>query len=177
MPSLVRQQMLKEIEAHFEKNSFAFFSNFDKLSVASMSDLRNKLARIGSRSVVVKHTLAAKALKARKGSEAEKFLKSMVLVTFGSGEPQQVSKTLVEFSKANAQFVSAGVFFEDKVYDDAFVKALASLPSRKELLTQVAVRVKSPISGLVLTLNALLRGVAVCLNEVKKQKESQAPAV
>ncbi len=176
MPALVKEKMLAEVENQFAKSSFAFFSNFDKLSVASVSDLRNKLAKLGLRSMVLKHTLASKTLKARNASDAEKFFKNFVFVTFGNGEPQQVSKTLLEFAKANNQFSAAGVYFENKVYDEAFVKALANLPSRKELLTQVAVRMKSPISGVVLTLNALLKGVAVALNEVKKQKESKASA-
>ena len=67
-----------------------------------------------------------------------------------------------------------GILFEDKVYDQEFVKQLSKLPSRQELLTQVVVRVKSPISGFVLTLNQLVKGVVVALNEVKKKKELQA---
>ena len=173
MPSIVNKNMMIEIDKQFEKSSFAFFSNFDKLSVAAISDLRSKLAKSGTRSVVMKHSLAKKVLKAREAANAEKFLKGFVFVTFGSQDPQVISKALLDFSKTNEQFVSAGVFFEKKVYDKEFIKQLASLPSRKELLTQVVVRVKSPISGFVLTLNQMLRGVVVALNEVKKLKEAQ----
>ena len=173
MPSLVNKNMMIEIDKQFEKNSFAFFSNFDQLSVASISDLRSKLAKAGTRSVVVKHSLAKKVLKSRAADGAEKFLKGFVFVTFGSKDPQVISKTLLDFAKTNEKFISSGVFFEQKVYDKEFVKQLASLPSRKELLTQVVVRVKSPITGIVLTLNQLVKGIVVALNEVKKLKETQ----
>ncbi len=63
------------------------------------------------------------------------------------------------------------MILEDKVYDQEFVKQLAKFPTRKELLTQVVVRVKSPISGFVMTLSQVLRGLVTVLSEVKKQKE------
>ena len=173
MPSLVNNVMMREIEKEFDKNSFAFFSNFDKLSVAAISDLRSKLAKSGARSMVMKHALAKKVLKKKKADDAGKFFKGFVFVTFGTEDPQIVSKALLDFAKLNTQFVASGIFFEKKVYDQNFVKQLASLPSRKELLTQVVVRVKSPITGIVLTLNQLLKGVVVALNEVKKIKEAQ----
>ena len=102
-------------------------------------------------------------------------MKGQILITFGTVDPQNISKTIVDFSKTNDKVVPAGVVFEDKVYGQDFVKRLATLPSRHELLTQVVVRVKSPISGFVMTLGAITRGLVVALNEIKKQKEA-APA-
>ncbi|MSR77047.1 MAG: 50S ribosomal protein L10 [Candidatus Omnitrophica bacterium] len=173
MPSVVNKVMMREIENQFEENAFAFFSSFDKLSVAAISELRNKLSKTGTRSMVIKHALAKKVLKARKADAADKFFKGFVFVTFGSNDPQIVSKALLEFSKTNNRFISSGVYFERKIHDQDFVKQLASLPSRKELLTQVVLRIKSPITGIVLTLHQVLRGFVVALNEVKKLKEAQ----
>jgi large subunit ribosomal protein L10 len=122
--------------------------------------------------MVMKHALAKKALSSLQFSEAGEFLKNNVLVTIADKEPQIVSKALVDFAKTNAKLVTAGVIFEKKVYGQAYVKALAQLPSRHELLTQVVVRIKSPITGFVMTLGQLIRGLVVTLNEVKKQKEA-----
>ena len=104
---------------------------------------------------------------------AEKFLKGQILVTFGEKDPQNISKAIMDFAKTHNKLVPAAVVFESKVYGQEFVKRLAMLPSRHELLTQVVVRIKSPISGLVLTLGQITRGLVVALNEIKKQKQAQ----
>ena len=172
MPSVVKEIMLKEIAQAFESNPYAFISSFDALTVADISDLRRNLEKVAKRSVVIKHTLAKKVLSKLQLASAEKLLQGNVLLTIADKEPQSISKTLVDFAKSNKKLVPAGVVFEKKVYDAEFVKSLAQLPSRQELLTQVVVRVKSPITGLVMTLGQVLRGLAVVLNEVKKKKEA-----
>ena len=176
MPSLAKELMMRELEKEFKNNSCAFFSSFQKLSVADISEFRRTVEKVSKRSMVVKHAMAKKIFSTSNISEAEIFLKGQILVTFASGEPQLVSKTIVDFSKKNDKLAPAGVIFENKVYDAEFVRRLAKLPSRHELLTQIVVRVKSPISGFVMTLNQVLRGFVVALNEIKKQKEAQPQA-
>lgn len=176
MPHLVKEMMLKEISAQFEANPYAFISSFDGLSVADISDFRRSLNKVSKRSLLVKHSLAKKVFASRKIADAEKFLKGSVVVTFGSTDPQPISKAIMEYVKTHEKWAPQGVILENKVYDQEFVKRLAKLPTRHELLTQVAMRVKSPITGLVLTLNQLVRGLAVAINEIKKKKEGLAAA-
>ncbi len=174
MPSSTKEMMLKEIMTEFDANTCAFISTYETLSVADLSDFRRKTEKFAKRSLQVKHTLAKKAFDSKKFTEAEKFLKSQVLVTFGTKDPQAISKAIVDFAKGNNKLTPAGMIMDNKVYGQEFVKQLAALPSRHELLTQVVVRVKSPISGFVMTLGQLTRGLVVALNEVKKKKELQA---
>lgn len=174
MPSLVKEIMLREIAKEFEAHPYAFVSSFDGMSVADVSDFRRCVEKVAKRSLVVKHSLAKKVFETKNWAQADNLLKGSVFVTFGTQDPQNISKAIVEFSKTHERLIPSGVIFENEVYDKEFIKSLARLPSRKELLTQVVIRVKSPISGLVLTLNQLVRGVAVALNEIKKQKELQS---
>ncbi len=174
MPSLAKELMMKELEQQFQHSSCTFISSFQGLSVADISDFRRAIEKVAPRSIVIKHSMAKKIFIQRALPDAEKLLKGQVLVTFGEGEPQNVSKSIVAFAKGNNKLVPSGVIFENKVYGADFVKRLAVMPSRHELLTQVAVRVKSPISGLVLTLAQLTRGLVIAINEVKKKKELQA---
>lgn len=172
MPSLVKELMMKELEREFESYPYAFFSSFSVLPDAELSEFRRAIEKVSSRTMMVKHALAKKVFEGRKLNDADKLLKGSVLVTFGKKDPQVISKALLDFIKTHDKLASTGVLFEDKVYDQEFVKQLSKLPSRQELLTQVVVRVKSPITGFVLTLSALMRGVVIALNEVKKQKEA-----
>ncbi len=176
MPSFAKELMMKELEKEFKDNSSVFFSSFHALSVADISEFRRTIEKVSKRSMVLKHAMAKKIFSDSNLGEAEKFLSGQVLVTFASGEPQVVSKTIVDFSKKNNKLAPAGVIFENKVYDAEFVRRLAKLPSRHELLTQVVTRVKSPISGFVMTLSQVLRGVVTVISEIKKQKEAQPQA-
>lgn len=172
MPSLVNQMIIEEMKKDFEKNHYAFISTFDGLPVSSIAELRRSLEKCANRSMLVKHTLARKAFDSLSLNGTEAYLKSQVLVTLGDKDPQAISKVLMDFAKSNNQFSPTAVVFEKKLYDGTFVKSLSQLPSRHELLTQLVVRVKSPISGFVITLNQLLRGFVVAINEIKKKKES-----
>ena len=149
-------------------------NNFKTMTVADMTELRGSLEKAAKRTMVLKHTFAKKVFTERKFNDAEKFLKSSVLVTFCDKDPQIISKALVKFAKGNKKLVPSGVIFEDKVYGSDFVERLSKLPSRQELLTQMVVRVKSPISGLVMTLGQVMRGFVVALNQIKDKKQAQA---
>lgn len=170
MPSVVRELLMQEMKHEFETNPYAFISNFEGLTVADLSDLRRSLSKVAKRSLLVKHSFVKKVFAARQLSETDPLLKGSVLVTFGEKEPQMISKALVEFARTNQKLVPAGVIFENKVFGQDFVKRLAMLPSRHDLLTQMVVRVKSPISGLVLTLGQVMRGLAVALNAIREKK-------
>ena len=176
MPSFVKEIMMKELAREFEASPYAFISNFEGLAVADLSDFRRSIEKVAKRSVVVKHTLAKRVFSELKISEAEKFLKGSVLVTLGDKEPQAISKAIVEFAKSHERLVVAGAVLDRKVYDQEYVKQLARLPSRHELLTKVAVGVKAPISGFVMTLAQVLRGFVVALNEIKKKREAAPQA-
>ena len=155
--TLAKQLLLEEIEREFASSRSAFFSRFDRLNVQDISELRRTLEKMSRRTLVVKHTLTRKVLEKLQLTEAGQFLEGSVLVTLGAQEPQAVSKALVEFAKSHESLQLKGMIFDGKVYEAGTIKELAKLPSRKELLTWVAVGLKSPISRLALLLDLRAR--------------------
>jgi large subunit ribosomal protein L10 len=175
MPSFEKELMFSEIIKEFEKSPYTFISSFQGLSVSDLTAARVSLEKVARRSMVIKHAMARKIFEKMKFEGAEKFLKDSIIVTFGEKDPQDISKKIVDYAKANDKWKAAGVIFEGQVHGEDFVKALAKLPSRKELLTQVVVRMKSPIAGVVNVLGALTRNLVVTIAEIRKKKEA-APA-
>lgn len=168
--SLGKKLLLEEIEREFSSSENAFFSRFDRLSVADMSELRRNLDKVSRRTLVMKHSLTKKVLEKNKVADAIRFLEGSVLVTLGAKEPQLASKTLVDFVKGHENLQLKGMILDGKVYDGSFIKELAKLPPRKELLTMVATRMKSPIARLAMTLGGILQSFVSVLNEVQKKK-------
>ena len=176
MPSLEKELMFQEIVKEFEQSPYAFISNLQGISVLDISDARRGLQKVARRSLMVKHAMARKIFAKFNVSGAEKFLNGSVVITFGDKDPQDISKKLVDFAKTNDKWKPAGVIFEGQIYGEEFVKQLAKLPSRKELLTQLVLRLNSPIQGFANVLGALTRNLVVVLEEVRKKKAAAGAA-
>lgn len=174
MPSVEKELMMKEIVQEFEKSPYAFISSFHGLKVSDLSEIRRNLEKVSSRSIVVKHTMACKILKQLNFKDTDSFLNGSVVLTFGDKDPQKISKALMTSAKGNEKWKPSGVIFEGDTKGFDFVKRLAALPSKKELLTQMLLRMNAPISGFVTVLSGLTRGLVVALSEIKKQKEASA---
>ncbi len=176
MPSIDKEMMYQEIEREFEKSPYVFFSNFEKVSVSDLSKARAKMNASANRSMLVKHAMARKILKGRGvTANVESLLTGSVLLTFGDKEPQDISKGVVEGTKVSEKIKCSGVLFEGKLEGAEFVQQLSKLPSRHELLTQMVVRMNSPITGFVCVLANTMRGLVVALDQVRTKKEA-APA-
>ncbi len=176
MPSFEKELIYNEIVKELEKSPYAFISNLDGISVLDISDIRRGLEKVSNRSLMVKHAIARKIFKQLNVAGAEQYLNGSVIITFGDKDPQEISKKLVDFAKTNEKWKPAGVVFEGQVYGDAFIKQLASLPSKKELLTQLVLRVNSPLQGFANVLSAVSRNFVVVLSELRKKKEAASAA-
>jgi len=91
-----------------------------------------------------------------------------------STDPVGLSKAIAKFTKANAEIFSfkAGLV-EGKVIELKDVEAIASLPSRDELLSKVLFLVNCQAQRLVTVLQAVPRNLAVVMEQVRAQKEAQ----
>ena len=80
-----------------------------------------------------------------------------------SEDPVAAAKVLNDFAKTNDKLVLKAGSYAGKVLDKAGVQALASIPSREELLAKLLGVMKAPVSGF-----------AVALGQLAKQREGVA---
>jgi large subunit ribosomal protein L10 len=122
---------------------------------------------------VLKNTLAKRAIA---GTAFEGLSSKMAgpLIYGISSDPVAAAKVLVNFAKTNDKLVLTGGALPGQVMGVDGVKALATMPSRDELLSKLLGTMQAPIATFVRTLNEVptkfVRGVAA----VRDQKESQA---
>ena len=172
MPRYEKEVMLSELKGCLKDNSLIFFSAVNGLKVEEMNELRRALETKTNRALIVKNSIAEKALKdAGFNGEVSKYLKDVVLITFGDKEPQDISKAFVDFSKNHEKLSLRGAILDGKVVALEEVKELAKLPSREVLLGKVVGGINAPISGFVLTLSGLLRSFVSVLNQVAEKKK------
>ena len=79
-------------------------------------------------------------------------------------------RSIVDFAADNELFQIKGGFFEDKTIDLVTLDSLAKLPSREVLIAKAVGAIKSPLTGLVMTLSGPVRGLVYTLKAISDKK-------
>ncbi|MBI4431489.1 MAG: hypothetical protein HY587_07235 [Candidatus Omnitrophica bacterium] len=91
------------------------------------------------------------------------------------GEPEDISKLLVEYQKSHEEtFKISGALVGGKVVDEAYIKQLAALPSKQEIRAKAVGTLKGPINGFVLNLRGLLQTLVVVLKAASEKPATKA---
>ncbi|MCC7041024.1 MAG: 50S ribosomal protein L10 [Burkholderiales bacterium] len=122
------------------------------MPVAAMTQLRAKARASGVYFRVVKNTLVRRAVADTPfATLAEKMVGPLA---YGIGsDPVAVAKVLSDFAKGNEKFVIAGGAMPGQVMSATDITALASLPSRDELIAKLLGTMQAPVAKLVRTMN------------------------
>jgi large subunit ribosomal protein L10 len=141
------------------------------MPVAAMTQLRAKARASGVYFRVVKNTLVRRAVAETPFAPlADKMVGPLA---YGIGpDPVAVAKVLNDFAKGNEKFVIAGGAMPGQVMSAKEVTALASLPSREELLAKLVGTMQAPIAKFVRTLNEVPSKFVRTLAAVRDSKQT-----
>ncbi len=174
MPREEKKYMAKEISGRLKKSQSVFITNFKSLKATDMDSLREKLEQATSNYLIVKNSLAKKALKDAKLSKLDQLIEGPSSFTLtDSDDPIKAAKILASFAKKYEGFNIKGGYVDGKLLLEKEVKILASLPSREVLLAQVVGGIGAPISGFVFVLSGLLRGFVRALSQLQEKLASE----
>ena len=169
-----REQKQKDLDAlteEFKKASSAMIVGFNKLTVPKDQELRNQLREAGVRYEVVKNTLARKAAEGTPFEQAAEHFKGVTAIAIGEGDPVTLSKAISKFTKANPDVFTFKVgVVEGKVVALADVEAIASLPSKEELISKIMFLINCQAQRLVTVLSAVPRNLAIVVKQIGEQK-------
>lgn len=151
-----------------------FATDFRGLSVKDLSDLRTRLREIDTDYTVVKNTLARRAA-GETGREALlPYLDGPTGLVWVGGDPAVAAKVLDAFAASHPDGMKVkGGLLEGADLPAEAVARLAKLPSREQLLAQLAGGIAAPLTGLAGGLNALIGGLARALAAVEAQRAPQ----
>src|SRR5918992_4445983 len=169
-----REQKQKDLEAlteQFQNASSAMLVGFNKLTVSKDQELRNQLREAGIRYEVVKNTLARKAAEGTPFEQAAEHFKGVTAIAIGEGDPVNLSKAISKFTKANPDIFTFKVgVVEGKVVQLRDVEAIASLPSKEELISKVMFLINCQAQRLVTVLSAVPRNLAIVVKQIGEAK-------
>jgi len=166
-----KKDIVDELHTAWTESDSAIVAQYSGLNVSAMGDLRGRLHNAGVSLRIVKNTLARRAAKGTSVEAAEEFFTGPVAIAYGT-DPVGMAKAISDFAKKNKALEIRGGVLDGKVIDAAGIKALASLPSRDELLAKMLGSMQSPISGFVRTLNEIPASFVRTLAAIRDQKEA-----
>src|SRR5579862_8713847 len=163
-----KKQQVEKLSKDLQNVSNAVVATYTKLTVAQDYELRKVLRGAGAKYQVVKNTLAAK------GTKVEGALKDLAGVTsiaYTTGDPVAMAKALTKYAKDTPDFTFKIGVVEGRVINIKEIEALASMPSKEELMSKLLFLINAPAQRLATAINAVPRNLAVVIDQAVQQKK------
>ncbi len=160
------------IKEKVQNANLLLITDFRGMTVAEMTEMRSQIRDDGGRMTIYKNTMSRLALKELNIVFPEAMLQGPSALINTTGDISKISKVVVKFAKETDNFKIRGGILESNVIDTDTIQALASLPSREELIAKVIGGIKAPITSFVAALSGPCRGLVYTLEAIKKQKET-----
>lgn len=147
-----------------------FIIKYSGVASPDMSILRRSLRGSNASLLVVKNSVARRALKEAGRDSLLPSVDGPCGMVFCKDEPVAPSKVLFDFLKTHEALKIDGGYLLDKILTSKDVESLSKLPSREVLRAQVVMAINAPRVKLVMTLNTMLKKLVVCLDQIKSKK-------
>ena len=167
-----KEQLVIELKQKLEGATALYYTDFTGLNVKRMTELRRRFRKANVEYVVIKNTLALRAVN-ESGLAGERLRGPTGLVV--AKDPVTAAKLLTDFAKENDKkpTVKGGVF-EGKRIDTAQVTKLASMPSREQMLAELGAGLQSPLAAFAGALSGVLYMFVGALEALRTQREGAA---
>lgn len=157
-----KKAIVAEVSAQVANAQTIVVAEYRGIEVGDLTQLRAKARQSGVYLRVLRNTLARRAVADTSFAVLADQMTGPLIYSI-SADPVAAAKVLSDFAKGNEKLVLRAGAYAGKAFDKAGVQALASIPSREELLAKLLGVMKAPVSGF-----------AVALGALAKQRESAA---
>jgi large subunit ribosomal protein L10 len=166
-------EFTEELKAKLEDARAFYLTDFTGMSVKQMTQFRNRLRKEGVEYIVVKNTLARRAVEALELSDVAGFFTGPTGVVIGREDAIAAAKVLTEFAREfdNKPVLKAGVIERQGVAAEQ-IQHIAQLPPREVLLAQLAGGLQAPMARLAGGMQNLLAGLARAVDALRQQREA-----
>jgi large subunit ribosomal protein L10 len=166
-----KKEELDALKKDLSEAKNLFVAQFQGMTVAQDTELRQKIRETKSRYRVVKNTLAKKAAEGTPIENVSKSFDGSTAIAYNAGDPVALAKALTTYAKANPLFVFKAGLVEGRVINLADIANIAAMPSKEELVAKLLFLINSPAQRLVVVINGVARNLAVVLKQAVEQKK------
>jgi large subunit ribosomal protein L10 len=168
-----KQALVEELAGKLVSAKAFYLTDFTGLNVKKMTALRARMRAEGVEYVVVKNTLASRALQRLDLPDIEGFLTGPTGLVIGTDDPVAAARALKDFAKDHDDrpAVKVGVVERQQVSAQQ-VERLAKLPAREVILAELAGAMQAPLAQLVFLLQGKLSEMVGLLEALRAQREA-----
>jgi large subunit ribosomal protein L10 len=165
-----RQDMVQSLTEQFKASPNIYVTDFSGLNVLRLTEFRRRLRAAGVSYIVVKNTLAQRALAANNVTLLDDHLAGPTGLVLAGRDPVVAAKVLTDFAREFEKPAIKIGLVDGRAVTADHVKRLASLPSREVLLSQLAGTIQAPVAQLAGLMHGMLYQVVGALEALRAQR-------
>ena len=149
----------------------AILTSFTGMKAEKSEELRKTVRSAGAKFQVVKNTLAERAAQGTPFEPVLKDLAGVTSIAYTAGDPVALAKALQKYAKDNPELTFKAGVVDGRVVNVKEIEALATMPSKEEIMSKLLFLINAPAQRLVTVMNAVGRDVAVVINQAVKENK------
>jgi large subunit ribosomal protein L10 len=161
--------LVEELSEEIRSSEAIFAVDYRGISVSDAAELRRRLREAGTRFRIVKNSLTERASDQAGAEVLKAVLEGPTALAFVSGDAALAAKALNDAGRALGTLAFKGGVMNGNALTAEQVQSIARLPAREILHGQLVGTIAAPLTQLVRTLNALISGLAIQLQQVAEQ--------
>ncbi len=155
-PKQEKIDAIESIKNDVQASSSFIFTEYRGLTVAQITELRNKLRENDCTYKVIRNNFAKIAFKDAEIENVDEWLKGPTALALVGEDANIAAKTLFDYAKDAPALVVKGAIVEGEVYDASKIEAFSKLPGKKDLIAMFMSTVNATTSKFVRTLQAVV---------------------
>lgn len=168
-----KQEVVADLSAKLSKAKCLYLTDFTGLDVAAITELRRRLTNARVEYVVVKNTLARRALTGGPYEGLTEHLAGPNAFALSDEDVVTAAKILTEFARERERPQIRAGAVEGRIVSIEEIRRIADLPPREQLLALVLGTMRAPLTGLAFTLGGLLSKFVRTVDAVREQKQAR----
>lgn len=167
-----RNEAIDYLEKEFTGVSGLYMTDFTGIDVEKITQLRADLRNLNAKYLVVKNSLAKRALEKTGMKEVVPYLKGPTGLALAKDDYVGAAKAIKEFKKKNKNLLEVKIAYVDgNLFSSEEASKLADLPSKEVLLSQLLSCLNAPLANFVGSLNGVFTKLVGTLEAVKKKRK------
>jgi large subunit ribosomal protein L10 len=170
-----KKEIVADLKQSLSESTLALVIEYQGLTVAEITDLRRRLRPTGTTCKVTKNTFMGIAIQEdEKWQPMSELLKGSSAFLLVKEDFSSAIKAYQDFQKATKKTEMRGGVMEGRLLREADVKALGDLPSKEQLMGQIAGAINALATKIAVGINEVPGSLARALQAVAEQEQGSA---
>jgi large subunit ribosomal protein L10 len=166
-----KADIVSEVKEMIQNSTAIYLTDYSGINVEDINKIRGEFRKQNVKYKVIKNTLFKRALEeAGKYDKLANHLVGMTGYAFSSDNPVAPAKIIKKYFDDTKKLSLKACYIEDQYYEGKNLDLLANLPSKNEIIAGIMGCIDSPVSGIIGTLNAVMRDITSVIDEISKKK-------